>query len=130
MNSTQTGLLTIGGMAGAQLLIGGIGIGMLGTAVGVPAAAIVGTVGGTATTAKLYDENKDSIKAWASNRPSIYWLKKDSITIRFRIYPNSFKGTYAISLSENNGFNDAIGSSVDDLRTIYKSYLKQGFKPV
>ncbi len=133
MNSGQTAAATIGGAALAQATIGGIGVAALGTAVGIPAATVVATVGGVATAAKLLEEQKSNIIDWANDRPSIYWLKKDGTTILFRVHTKetSTKGDYRIRFRNNTLTDDKeTYVSIEELRSIYKAYLIQGFKPV
>ena len=136
MNSGQTAAATLGGAVLAESLIGGIGIGMLGTAVGIPAAAVVATVGGIATASKGLEEQMPNIRAWANNRASVYWLKKDATTILFRVNArvddDAFnKGSHTIRFRNNRLTDDKeTYVPIKELRAIYKSYLDQGYKPV
>ena len=130
MNSKQTAFATVIGAAAAESLIGGIGIGMLGTAVGVPAAAVVATVGGTVAAVKAVNENKPRIKAWAADLPKVYFLKKGDTTVRFRVHPVSQKGSYAFRYNDNDGFCREYHYSAEVLRQVYKNFLNEGFKAI
>ncbi len=132
MNSGQTAAATIGGAIAAESLIGGIGLAIGGTAIGIPAAAVVATVGGVATAAKLLEEQMPRLRAWANDRPSIYWLKKDGTTILFRTNSGqNGQGDYRVRFRDNRLTDDReTYVSIEELRVIYKAYLTQGFRPV
>lgn len=131
MNSGQTAVATLGGAIAAESLIGGIGLAIGGTAIGIPAAAVVATVGGVATAAKLLEEQMPKIRAFAATKRSAYWLKKDDIVILFGINPGSQIGDYRVRYRNGVMTNDVpTYRFVNVLREVYKDYLNQGFKPV
>lgn len=131
MNSGQTAVATLGGAVAAESLIGGIGLAIGGTAVGIPAAAVVLTVGGVATAAKLLEEKMPKLRAWSATKRTAYWLKKDDVVILFGVNPGSQIGDYRVRYRNGVMTNDVpTYRFVSVLREVYKDYLSQGFKPV
>ena len=130
MNSGQTAAATLGGAILAENIIGGIGIGMLGTAFGIPAAAVVGAVGGAITVNKLIEENFPPEST--ADRANIYWLRKDSTIVRFRVHSVSEQGSYSMKdLTDENALFDKVHyHPVDKLRLYYKNFLDNGYRPV
>ena len=134
MNKTQKTVVGTAGLAVlAETFIGGIGVTMLGGAIGIPAAGIVAVAGGVALLCMKDDEEEtdgetDSPKT--SSELTTYTLVKAGITHKFSV--NSHRGwgqTCLKTSSSPDWTNYRYFSNLRELRDFYKSLLEKGYKP-
>ena len=116
---------------GAEALIGGLGIGLLGTAVAVPASIVVATVGTIAFFAAGDDAPKSVTTPPSPNTGmTVYLLKKGMHTYKFSINQSRGWGQTCHQLASHLKFADyKYYSNLSELRNLYKSLLNKGFKP-
>jgi len=134
MNNTQKVVATTGGLAVlAETFIGGIGVTMLGGAVGIPAAGIVAVAGGLAL---LCMDNEDDKSKTKSDTPApssgltIHTLVKSGITHKFSVNMDRGWGQTCLkTVSSPDWTNYRYFSSLEELREFYKSLLQKGYKP-
>ncbi len=125
MNNKQVKIAatTAVGTLGAEALIGGLGVGLLGTAVAVPASLVVATVG----TIAFFAAGDNPV---ADTDTSVHLLKKNDTIIKFTVNQSrncgqtSWKGLYNREFSRPSHYNN-----LDDLRSFYKSALAKGYQP-
>jgi len=135
MNNTQKGITaaTIGGAVLAEEIIGGIGVTMLGGAIGIPAAAIVAVGGAVALACTLGNDTDDDSKSVSvqsdSGELSSFFLSKDSTTYKFSVNITKGWGQTSRKLTNNIWCDFKYYSSLQELRDYYKSLLDQGFRP-
>ena len=126
MNSGQTAAATFGGALLAESLVGGIGIGMLGTAFGIPAAAVVAAVGGTATALKLIQENNESKPIKGSDFKN-YYLEKEGTLYQFCIRKTGDWGYYHVKAPNQPWSKKYYHFDMTKLRTAYAVCLRDGY---
>ena len=131
MNSGQTAAATFGGALLADGIIGGMGLAVMGTAISVPAAAVVATIGGVATAVKLIDEHTNPATP-AKNVPTqtykTFILQKNGFTYNFHVSKEYGYYTY----KEHGGsISDKVYVwNIADLRDHYADLLRRGFKRI
>ena len=116
---------------GAEALIGGLGVGLLGTAVAVPASLVVATVGTLAFFAAGDDAPKSvSTPPSPNTGMTVYFLKKGMQTYKFSVNQSRGWGQTCWNLFHHGRYNDyKYYSTLDELRDFYKSLLANGWKP-
>ena len=139
MNNKQQKIVggTVLGTLGAEALIGGLGIGLLGTAVAVPASVVVATVGTIAFFAAGDEptDNKLVVRPTAeasANTPDpnlkSFLLKKGTITHKISV--NDVLGiAYACLKATSNASwtNYQHFNNIQEGRDFYKSLLQKGY---
>ena len=132
MNKTQKTVVGTAGLAVlAETFIGGIGVTMLGGAVGIPAAGIVAAAG-LATLFFTEDEKADDTSDTPNpnNGLTSHTLVLNGITHKFSVNKDRGWGQTCLkTVSSPNWTNYRYFSSLDELRDFYKSLLQKGFKP-
>jgi len=133
MNDKQAKIAATTGVAtfGAEVLVGGLGVGLLGTAVAVPASLVVATVGTIAFFAAGDDAPK-TVKTPPSPNTgmTVHLLKKGMHTYKFSVNQSRGWGQTCHQLGAHFKFADyKYYSTIDELRDFYKSLLSKGFKP-
>lgn len=130
-NQKAIGAATIGGALLVEEVIGGIGISMLGGAIGIPAAAIVVAGGAIALACGLgSDDESDTPEPEAKSEMTTHLLVKPGITHKFLV--NQDKGwgqTCLRTASSSDWSNYQYFSTLGELRDYYKSLLQKGYKP-
>ena len=117
---------TVLGTLAADQLIGGIGISMLGGAIGIPAAAVIG-LGGLAAVATM---GNDSDKGTTSTSMSEFTLFNGTRAYRFTVSSKGWGSSYyTYGLDSTYRFGEKFFSNLEDMRELYRSLKKQGFKP-
>ena len=133
MNDKQTKIAvgTAVGTVGAEALIGGLGIGLLGTAVAVPASLVVATVGTIAFFAAGDDAPETVTTPPSPNTGmTVYLLKKGMQTYKFSVNQSRGWGQTSWNLFDHGRYNDyKYYNSLSELRDFYKSLLNKGWKP-
>ena len=133
MNNKQAKIAagTVVSTIGAETLIGGLGIGLLGTAVAVPASLVVATVGTIAFFAAGDDAPKSVTTTASPNTGmTVYLLKKGMQTYKFSVNQSRGWGQTCHQLAAHFKFADyQYYSTLGELRDFYKSLLNKGFKP-
>ena len=133
MNDKQAKIAagTAVGTIGAEALIGGLGIGLLGTAVAVPASLVVATVGTIAFFAAGDDAPESVSPAPSSNTGmTVYLLKKGMQTYKFSVNQSRGWGQTCWNLFPNGRYDDyKYYSTLGELRDFYKSLLNKGYQP-
>lgn len=130
MNSGQTAAATFGGAVLAESLIGGIGIGMLGTAVGIPAAAVVAAVGGTATAVKLIEEHKNGLPRlkFMADMDDKFILRKGDIDVIFSVSKCKQHCAYYYKTKHASQPKERV--TLQQLRNVYSQMLRSGYTRV
>ena len=132
MNKTQKTVVGTAGLAVlAETFIGGIGVTMLGGAVGIPAAGIVAAAG-LATLFFTEDEKADDTSDTPKPNSGLtsYTLVLNGITHKFSVNKDRGWGQTCLkTVSSPNWTNYRYFSSLDELRDVYKSLLQKGYKP-
>ena len=132
MNKTQKTVVGTAGLAVlAETFIGGIGVTMLGGAVGIPAAGIVAAAG-LATLFFTEDEKADDTSDTPKPNSGLtsYTLVLNGITHKFSVNKDRGWGQTCLkTASSPNWTNYRYFSSLDELRDVYKSLLQKGYKP-
>ena len=133
MNNKQAKIAAISLPAtfGAEVLVGGLGIGLLGTAVAVPASAVVATVGFIAYLAAGDDAPKSVTTPPSPNTGmTVYLLKKGMQTYKFSVNQSRGWGQTCWNLFQHGRYDDyKYYSTLGELRDFYKSLLNKGWKP-
>lgn len=158
MNDKQKAIAITGslGTLGAEALIGGLGIGLLGTAVAVPASAVVATVSAIAWIAagdntpietKLASKSVDQITDRDMSRymlkglvksinsdptPELtsYLLKKGTVTHKISVNKKRGWGQTCLQATSNAKWtNYRYFSNIQELRDLYKVLLDKGYQP-
>jgi hypothetical protein len=137
MNKTQKAVVGTAGLAVlAETFIGGIGVTMLGGAIGIPAAGIVAVAGGIALLCmddddeEADDESDTSDSPQAPSELTTYLLVKSGITHKISVNQNRGWGQTCLqTVSSPDWTNYRYFSTLGELRDFYKSLLQKGYKP-
>lgn len=127
MNNKQAKIAatTAVGTLGAEALVGGLGIGLLGTAVAVPAAAVVATVG----TIAFFAASDDVRKPVSKVTPKVYSITKGNVTYRFTPDPSTNTGkSYFVIKGKPFALGHTEYTTIQEMRDYYKNLLTLGFK--
>ena len=124
---------TVLGTLAADQLIGGIGISMLGGAIGIPAAAVIG-LGGLAAVATMGNDSDKGTSLpdnWKdSTSLSRFTLFNGTRAYRFTVSSKGWGSSYyTYGLDSTYRFGEKFFSNLEDMRELYRSLKKQGFKP-
>jgi hypothetical protein len=139
MNNKQSTILatTTAGTLGAEVFIGGLGIGLLGTAVAVPASLVVATVGTLAYIAAgdYNSDNKSVVRPAAESTANTaeltsYLLKKGTVTHKISVNKERGWGLTCLQATSNASWtNYRHFSNLQELRDLYKTLLSKGYQP-
>ena len=129
-NQKAIGAATLGTAVLVEEVIGGIGISMLGTAIGIPAAAIVVAGGAIALACGLGSDDKSDTPKTPSTPLTSYLLVKSGVTHKFSVNKDRGWGQTCLKTASSPDWtNYRYFSTLGELRDFYKSLLQKGYKP-
>ena len=139
MNNKQKkiAVATLPSAVAADIIVGGLGIGLLGTAVAVPAAAIVTAVGFVAYLA-AGDETSDTksivrpVAETTANTSEMqsFLLKKGTVTHKISVNKERGWGQTCLQASTDASWtNYRYFGDIQEMRDLYKKLINKGYQP-
>jgi len=131
-NQKTIAAATLGGALLVEEVIGGIGISMLGGAIGIPAAAIVVAGGAIALACGLGSDDESDTPSTPVTTSSLttHLLVKPGVTHKFSVNQDRGWGQTCLKTASSPDWtNYRYFSTLGELRDFYKSLLQKGYKP-